>query len=131
MNKRNRYIYFIFIIIVIIMGLVSRKLSNMPEFIKSYLPDTLWGLMVFFVMGFIFNKSSILKVAIYSLVFSYCIEISQLYHSPLIDSIRTTTLGGLVLGFGFLWSDLVCYSAGILTGYTIEKYYINKKGGLI
>ncbi len=129
MNKRNRYLYFILIVIVIIMGLMSRKLNNMPHFIKNYLPDTLWGLMVFFVMGFIFNKSSILKLAIYSLIFSYCIEISQLYHGEVIDSVRRTTLGGLVLGFGFLWSDLVCYSIGILIGYLVDKHYINKRGG--
>jgi hypothetical protein len=107
------------------MGLLSRKLDNMQEFIKNYLPDTLWGLMVFFMMGFIFNKSSSLKIVIYSLMFSYCIEISQLYHGEFIDSIRRTTMGGLVLGFGFLWSDLVCYSVGILIGYLLDIYYRN------
>ena len=39
---------------------------------------------------------------------------------PWIDSIRHTTLGGLVLGFGFLWSDLACYAAGVGLGVTIE-----------
>ncbi|MEJ8553084.1 ribosomal maturation YjgA family protein [Tepidibacter sp. Z1-5] len=124
MDKRNRYLYFILIIIVIMMGLLSRKVDSMPTFIKTYLPDTLWGLMVFFIMAFIFNKSSTLKITIYSLIFSYCIEISQLYHGVFIDNIRRTTLGGLVLGFGFLWSDLVCYSVGVLIGYLLDKYYI-------
>ncbi|WP_099192562.1 ribosomal maturation YjgA family protein [Tepidibacter mesophilus] len=130
MNNRNRHVYFILIIIVIILGLLSRKLSNMPHFIKIYLPDTLWGLMVFFIMGFIFSKFRLLKVTTYSLIFSYCIELSQLYHSELIDSVRATTFGGLVLGFGFLWTDLVCYSVGILIGYLIEIYFLDQKGGL-
>lgn len=121
MNKRNRYLYFTLIVIVIIMGLMSRKLDSITPFFKTYLPDTLWGLMVFFIMAFIFNKSSTLKITIYSLVFSYCIEISQLYHREFIDNIRRTTLGGLVLGFGFLWSDLLCYSVGILIGYLIDR----------
>ncbi|WFD08829.1 DUF2809 domain-containing protein [Tepidibacter hydrothermalis] len=131
MNKRNRHVYFILIIIVVIMGLMSRKLDSIPPFLKTYLPDTLWGLMVFFLMGFIFNKYSTLKITIYSLIFSYCIEISQLYHGEFIDSIRGTTLGGLVLGFGFLWSDLICYSVGILIGYLLDKYYMYKRGGKI
>ncbi len=42
------------------------------------------------------------------------VELSQLYHAPWIDSIRQTTLGGLILGFGFLWSDLACYALGVL-----------------
>ena len=53
------------------------------------------------------------------------IEISQLYHAPWIDSIRATTLGGLILGFGFLWSDLICYTVGIVIGAIIDKIINN------
>ena len=41
------------------------------------------------------------KLAFISLLFCYGIEMSQLYHAQWIDSIRATTLGGLVLGYGF------------------------------
>ena len=54
------------------------------------------------------------------MAFSVAIEISQLYHAPWIDSIRRTTLGGLILGFGFLWSDLACYAVGVGLGVIIE-----------
>ena len=57
---------------------------------------------------------------IISLILAFAVEVSQLYHAPWIDSIRNTTLGGLVLGFGFLWSDLVCYLVGIAAGALIE-----------
>ncbi|MCG8538340.1 MAG: DUF2809 domain-containing protein [Clostridia bacterium] len=30
-------------------------------------------------------------------------------------------IGGLILGFGFLWSDIVCYAIGILIGLLAEK----------
>ncbi len=33
---------------------------------------------------------------------------------------RATTLGGLVLGQGFLVSDLICYAAGILIALLID-----------
>ncbi len=45
---------------------------------------------------------------------------SQLYHAEWIDSIRATTLGGLVLGYGFLWSDLVAYTIGVGIGFLFE-----------
>ena len=51
---------------------------------------------------------------------SYLIEISQLYHAPWIDAIRATALGGLVLGFGFLWSDILCYTVGVLLGIIVD-----------
>ena len=55
-----------------------------------------------------------------AMAFSVAIELSQLYHAPWIDSIRQTTLGGLILGFGFLWSDLACYAAGVGIGVILE-----------
>ena len=52
--------------------------------------------------------------------FSLMIELSQLYHAPWIDAIRRTRLGGLVLGYGFLWSDLACYAVGVVCGAFAE-----------
>jgi hypothetical protein len=43
-----------------------------------------------------------------------------LYHAGWIDAIRATRLGGLILGYGFLWSDLVCYAAGVGLGAILE-----------
>ena len=62
----------------------------------------------------------IVQRCIISLVLAFAVEVSQLYHAPWIDGIRNTTLGGLVLGFGFLWSDLVCYLVGIAAGALME-----------
>ncbi|WP_425321537.1 DUF2809 domain-containing protein [Clostridium algidicarnis] len=122
MNKRNRVNYGILIIIVVLLGIGSRKFGYiLPRFIASYLGDTLWGLMIFLVIGFLCNNLNTDIVAISSLIFCFFIEFSQLYHSAFIDSIRSTVIGGLILGFGFLWSDLICYSLGIIIGVLIEK----------
>lgn len=121
--RRNRVIYLILIIIVMILGLLSRKLDNIPVIISLYAGDILWALMVFLIVDFIFNNKSILFNISIAIIFSYGIEISQLYHAPWIDSIRNTTLGGLILGFGFLWSDLICYTIGILIGGIIESIF--------
>ena len=49
------------------------------------------------------------------------VEVSQLYKAPWIDSIRRTTLGGLVLGYDFVWSDLACYAVGVGLGVAVER----------
>ncbi len=41
-------------------------------------------------------------------------ETLQLYQAPWIQAIRHTKIGGLLLGFGFLWSDIICYFIGTL-----------------
>lgn len=123
-NKRNKHLYLILTMITIILGILSRKLPNLPDFISTYSGDTLWALMVFFMVALIFNKKSTVFIGVAAMIFSYGIEISQLYHTPWIDAIRGTTLGGLVLGFGFLWSDIICYTVGVAIGIIIDKLFI-------
>lgn len=120
--KRNRGIYFILILVTMVLGISSRKFgAYLPEFLSTYAGDTLWALMVFWGFGFLFARTPTVKIMLAALAFSYVIEFSQLYQADWINNLRHTMLGGLVLGFGFLWSDLVCYTVGVLAGVGIEK----------
>lgn len=108
-------------------GFLSRRLFGHDEFVRLYVGDALWALMVFFGIAFVFRKWSTRKVATVALAFSFGIEASQLYHAPWIDAIRGMPLGGLVLGFTFVWSDLICYSLGIGIGVIGEVVLIRKR----
>ncbi|MBU5675497.1 DUF2809 domain-containing protein [Alkaliphilus sp. MSJ-5] len=122
---RNRIIYFIFILLVIILGLGSRYFSDfLPKWVHLYLGDILWALMIFFIFGFLFKRKNTFWIAMVSLLFSLSIEFSQLYQAQWINEIRHTTIGGLVLGYGFLWSDLLAYTVGIAIGILLEKHII-------
>lgn len=118
--KRNRVLYSLLTLVVILLGLASRHYFNGFPFVRAYIGDGLWALMVFFGFALVFNRWSVWSVALAALLFSVGIELSQLYHAPWIDSLRSTRLGGLVLGFGFVWSDLVCYSMGIALGVLLD-----------
>jgi hypothetical protein len=88
--------------------------------LAEYAGDTLWALMLFLLVSTLLVGRPILVRAAISLALAFLVEISQLYHAPWIDAIRQTALGGLVLGFGFLWTDLICYSAGVMIGVIAE-----------
>lgn len=121
-TKRTAFRYFFLVMLVMILGLGSRSFSKyFPNWINSYLGDVLWGLMIFFLCGFLFRTKETRVVTVRALIFSYAVEISQLYHSQWLDSLRQTRIGGLVLGYGFLWSDLVSYAVGIGIGVGIER----------
>jgi hypothetical protein len=90
-------------------------------FIAAHAGDTLWALAAFLGIGLILPRASTQTIAMLAMAFSVAIELSQLYHAPWIDSIRHTTLGGLILGFGFVWSDLICYAVGVGLGLAIEN----------
>ena len=84
--------------------------------------------MLFLLVSTLLAGRSVRARAAISLALAFLVETSQIYHAPWIDSIRQTTLGGLVLGFGFLWTDLVCYSVGIVTG-SLTEWGIRRFGG--
>ena len=119
--RRNRLWYFVAGCLVVALGLSSRRYAALlPEILARYTGDTLYATMTFVGIGFLFPRWRSLRVAVVSLIFCYAIELSQLYHAPWIDYMRHTRVGGLVLGFGFLWSDLLCYAAGVVLGLLVE-----------
>lgn len=125
--QRSRLTYFIFIVTTILLGLLSRHIDGVPLFIG----DILWGLMVYFIVRFLFINKSIKWVTIASLLFCYAIEFSQLYQAPWINNIRHTVIGGLILGETFVWSDLLCYTVGISAGILVNvlpgKHWKNRQ----
>ena len=118
---RSRFWYGLAGALVIALGLASRQYAAvLPAFVAEYAGDTLWALMVFLIVGLLAPRWSSLRVAAAALAISFAVEVSQLYHAPWIDAIRDTRVGGLVLGFGFLWSDLACYTLGVALGVMLE-----------
>jgi len=128
---RTRITFFLYAVAVTFVGLASRRYqAALPEFLGEYAGDTLWALMLFLLVSTLLAGRTVMSRATISLVLAFLVEISQLYHAPWIDSIRNTTLGGLVLGFGFLWTDLVCYTVGIVIGALAEcglRHTLNRK----
>ena len=117
----TRIIFFLSAVAVVFVGLASRRYQAvLPKFVGEYAGDTLWALMLSLLVSALLAGRTVTYRATISLVLAFLVEISQLYHAPWIESIRNTTLGGLVLGFGFLWTDLVCYTVGIIIGTVAE-----------
>ena len=112
-----RLIYLTLIPIVIVTAFATRSgAAWIPGFVAEYGGDTLWALMVFMVVRVIAPRWPLLRSVLLTLTISYLCEISQLYHAPWIDAIRSYRLGVILLGDTFVWSDLVCYTVGILVG---------------
>jgi glycopeptide antibiotics resistance protein len=122
-NKRRRVIYFILYLLVIPVGLATRKFpSYFPGFVADFGGDVLWSTMFFFLFRAFQPKASLLRIAVYTFAFSLSIELSQLYHAQWIDSLRTSFLGRMLLGSTFLWSDIGCYLTGTIIGWLIALF---------
>lgn len=93
--------------------LVRSRHAVSPTFLTTYFPDAAWTMAVYCGFGLLFCRDARLHFPL-ALGVSFLVELSQLWHTPFLEALRSTTLGGLVLGYGFLWSDLVCYAVGAL-----------------
>jgi hypothetical protein len=120
-RPRSRVVSGIALVLVIAAGLGSRVFGRqLPTFIATYAGDTLYATMVFVALGILAPRWSTARLALTALALSVAIEVSQLYHAPWIDAIRRTLPGSLVLGYGFLWSDMACYVAGVALGAGVD-----------
>ena len=80
--NRSRPIYFVAILAVITLGLLSRRYPQfLPTTLGKYPGDALWALMVFLGFGFWLRRSPTATVALAAFAFSVAIEFSQLYHA--------------------------------------------------
>ena len=119
--KSNRLNYFITILLVLILGILSRKITGIPLFIG----DVLYAVLIYFGFRFLIMDSRKSTSLLLSLLFCFGIEILQLVQIDSLIAIRKTTLGHYILGQGFLWLDLLCYVIGSFTAYYFDKLFLS------
>jgi hypothetical protein len=104
-------------------GLATRRYpSAFPALVARYGGDALWAVMIFWLAALFRRSDTTLRLALAALLVSLAVELSQLAHAPWIDALRATRGGALVLGQGFLWSDLACYSLGIALAALLDGW---------
>jgi hypothetical protein len=124
---QRRIVYIIVIVITIATGLFVRlKQQWFPDIVNLYLGDILYAFMMFYIVSFVAKKYLITKRAIIALSVCLVIEVLQLYQAEWINAIRQTLPGKLILGSGFLWTDLLAYTIGVLAAYVFEKFMLSK-----
>jgi len=125
---RSRFLYIILMAGTAVVGIGSRVQGiRVPFFMAQYAGDTCWALFVYLGVGLLAPRLSIRWVALIAGAVAVLDEVSQLYHAPWIDAIRQTSVGGLILGYGFVWSDFLCYLAGIAIGMGGEYFLLRSK----
>ncbi|MEK3981236.1 DUF2809 domain-containing protein [Psychrobacillus sp. FSL K6-2836] len=131
-NEPKRIYYAIAILFSIVLGLASRYINALPNFIVNHAGDTLWAIMVYFLFRFIFVRNSQYLALWQGFIFCFFIEFSQLYQVDWINTIRGTLLGALILGKGFLVVDLMRYSIGLVLACMMDKWlsYLNNRAKL-
>lgn len=107
---------------VIALGLASRTFPWLfPPVFGKYPGDALWAMMVLLGCAACQPQTSTRGLAASALTLSCLVEALQLYQAPWINTIRSTTLGHLVLGSTFSWMDIAAYAVGVALGIPIHR----------
>lgn len=112
-NTKKRILYGTLFIFLTWLALATRQHQSwFCPLLVQYGGDTIWAAMFLFFLRMFFLCINIAKLAAINFLLGVADETLQLYHAPWIEAIRHTKVGGLMLGFGFMWSDILCYFIG-------------------
>ena len=116
-HTKKRLQYASAVIALIALGLLSRRINGIPDACG----DALWAMMVFCCWRIVLVRRPLKTVAIVALITSYLVEFSQLLSFDWLVRLRSTFLGHMLLGQGFLWIDLLAYTIGIIIIYIVAR----------
>ena len=122
---KTRIVYFLTFLLLIAFGLMSRS-HWVPSLIYPYLGDALYAMMIFYLVATLFPLKSSATFMFSAIIICFTIELTQLYQAEWIRELRLNKLVGLVLGSGFMWSDLVAYLVGASGAYGLNQVFILK-----
>lgn len=128
-NRRNRCLLVGYVVLVIAAGLLSRSTLPLPDWFREYEGDTLWSMMMYGIFALLFPEARVKSLLIATLLFSYLIECSQLLDYDWLNTLRATPLRYL-LGQGFVWSDLLCYSTGCILACSLDVIMLKRRHGI-
>jgi len=123
---RNRRTYLLLIFIVVLTGTSYTKYSDyLPLMVIQYAGSTLWALLIFLIIRYLFISATTLKVALYGAVVITLIESTKLYQAPWFGYIRKSYIGGMIFRHDLVTTDLYAFAGGILIGALLELLVFN------
>jgi hypothetical protein len=120
LQHRNQTIFItISIFIVVPMGLLSKFYTGPAhQWFNDYGGDILYEIFwCLFAFCFFRSRAAIIKIPIWVFVITCILEFLQLWHPPLLNQIRATLIGKLLLGTTFVWWDFPHYLLGCVLGW--------------
>lgn len=123
MRKRKRLPLLLLLPLLIAAALATRReeASFLPEFVVRFGGDTLWASATYVLLALLRPSAPPFELFLTTVVLAVIVETSQLIQAEWLVRLRHTFPFGYLLGYGFLWSDLLCYTAGAFLAYIPDR----------
>lgn len=129
-DQETRLFAALVIVTVIPLGLIARSFRSGASsetfggFVATYLGDTLWPVMFYFLARFVFPKASRVVLLGFVLLVTLTLEFGQLWKPRLLQWMRKQPVIGFILGNQFIWSDVVCCSVGAIVAVVVDLVFM-------
>lgn len=123
---KHKIIYFFTALLTVFCGLLVRaKRAWLPEYINFWLGDALYAFMIYYLVSVLPLKLRAKTKFTLAFLLCCCVELSQLYQAEWINMVRHTLPGRLILGSGFLWSDIAAYLTGVAAACCVDILWLS------
>lgn len=117
-----RLVYVALALATIVLGLIVHlRGDTLGPTARDVIGDATWAAMIAWWVAAIVPGSPLWTRSVAAITICFVVELSQLYHTPALDTLRRTTVGQLTLGSGFDPRDLVAYTVGVLAAALLER----------
>ncbi|WP_193194195.1 DUF2809 domain-containing protein [Nostoc sp. MG11] len=119
-RNRNQSIFIILsLLIVVVMGFFFKYYTGpayqwFNDYGAAVFYEIFWCLFAFW---FARSRAAVIQIPLWVFVITCILELLQLWHPPLLEEIRTTLIGKLLLGTTFAWWDFPHYALGCVLGW--------------
>lgn len=111
--------YFLLTVILFIIEVLI-ALFVRDRFIRPYGGDFLVVILIYCFLRTFINQSPF-HIAIFTLIFSFAVEIAQYFKIVEILGLKGNRLAEIVIGTGYSNHDLVAYTLGVLVCYFFDR----------
>jgi hypothetical protein len=120
----KRVLILLALLLIIPLGIVSKIYAGIGhEWVQDYSGDVLyeifWCLLIFWFTPTSKKSTKLHQIALWVLVVTCIIEVSQVWFYLVPVTIRTSFIWRMLLGAGFDWWDFPHYALGALIGWKI------------
>lgn len=119
----NKRYFLLAVFLFVVEVLIARFVHD--QIVRPYVGDFLVVILIYcFIKAFL--NVSVEKTALFTLLFSYAIEILQYYQFVYRIGLGGSKIARIVIGTSFEWVDLIAYTLGVAFILFVEKVIVSQ-----
>jgi len=112
------FLKILILVVIVPIGFYTKFYRGpLQEWVNYSLGDILYEIFWCIVISVLLPRMKVIRIVLLIFLITSLLEFMQLWHPPLLETIRKTFLGRTFIGNYFVWSDFIYYITGCIVSY--------------